>query len=721
MWRTLSVVSQTEPELRASMQELLRTTLRNVVLAIEGIYFSWHIWGTVSLPDDIALRIWSVTPVVALAGGLTLWLLPRKLLAAEIVWLTGLAMAITLAVIVFRYPAITFLYTLLPLMGTITIGWPAGLASVIASVILSWGLSRPPLPQVLPSGYTMAIALGGGVTSVVGWAAFHTLHTVTRWSLFALERATESMEEARGRRAQLAKAVKDLDQAYYRLERANAALVAAWRAADEAEHFKTEFVTNLSHELRTPLHLIIGFSEMIMTAPENYGGTPIPGPYRSDLNTIYHNAQHLLALVNDVIDMARIDAAKIALARDQVDAHELVREAADMVRDYVSAKGLELQLQVAEDLPKLWVDRLRIRQVLLNLLVNAARFTERGWIRIEVSKKDAEIVVRVKDTGRGIPQEMLPELFEKFHLSDKPSSTGWPSGSGLGLPISKKLIELHGGRMGVESACLQGATFWFSLPCETSLAEAPPVRLIRTAPRERIGAPERIIIIVHEDPEAPLVLQRYLDGYRFIVTSEPQEALKFADEHKAVALLMGTGVELPDSEDGLLRLRCPLPSTRRAARQMGAEDLLIKPVCKETLWGAIDRLGQPVRRVLVVDDDPEVVRLFRRILRMRLPASSRLEAHNGIEALLLMRAKKPDLVLLDIVMPEMDGLEVLDEMRRDPQLASIPVIIVTGKEQSVLHLKLRDPIQVTRSGGLTVGEVTRSIGALLAALAPEWH
>ena len=238
-------------------------------------------------------------------------------------------------------------------------------------------------------------------------------------------------------RAQLAQVLQDLDRAYYRLERTNAALVAAWRCR-RGQRLKSELATNLSHELRTPLNLIIGFCEMVgIPRPEKYGSVAIPGVYRSDLNAIYQNAQHLMALVNDVLDLARIDYGRLGLAREEVHVANLVREAVDMVREYVEAKGLQLVIVMApDDLPSLWIDRLRVRQVLLNLLVNAARFTEQGSVRVGVAGE--EVVLSVEDTGRGIPAAELDHVFEEFTQVGPHQAQGWPSVPGLGLPISKK-------------------------------------------------------------------------------------------------------------------------------------------------------------------------------------------------------------------------------------------------------------------------------------------
>lgn len=718
MWHGLRTSTEADPTFVRSVTELLQSTLRSLIFATGGVYLVWHLIATVTWPDRLGWSAWLVAPFVILVCGLSLRLLPRNLLAAQIVWQLGLTATITLAVFVFGRAEIALFYALLPLMAVVTMGWPAGLlaeGSVVALVMwLTYGL---PIPLLSPT-YALEIVAGGAFSGLLGWAAGHTLLTAMRWYLFSFHEARENMEKARQHRGQLARVLKDLDQAYYRLERANAALVAAWKTAEEAERFKAEFVTNVSHELRTPLNLIVGFSEMMMTSPESYEGV-IPGSYRSDLNAIYTSAQHLLALVDDVLDLARIEAGKIALAREEVNVAGLVTDATGMVREYIAAKELELRVDVAPDLPTLWIDRLRIRQVLLNLLVNAARFTERGSIHVQVSEAEGELVVRVTDTGRGIPEKDLPKVFEEFRTTDQPLST-WQSGTGLGLPISKKFIELHGGRMGVESTFQQGTSFWFALPC-TRGSVRRPMEQGEARPIVRLGASERIVVVVHDDLQVTPLLQRYLDGYRIVGVTELEEGVALVREIKALALVTDAGRSPQDLPQDVLLIHCPLPSGRRAAAALGADDFLVKPVTRRELLAAIDRLERPVQRVLVADDDPDVVRLFRRMLQARVPARGCLEAYNGEEALRLMREERPDLVLLDLVMPEADGRSVLEQMAADPQLADIPVIIVSAKGQDQSSVHLSGAVQISRPEGLELGEVVRALEAVFNALAPGWQ
>jgi signal transduction histidine kinase/CheY-like chemotaxis protein len=548
------------------------------------------------------------------------------------------------------------------------------------------------------------------------------------------------MEEARHHRGQLIHLFKQLDLAYYQLGRANAELVVARETAEAAERFKSEFVTNVSHELRTPLNLIIGFTEIMVSSPESYENIVLPPPYRSDLNAVHHSAQHLLTLVDDVLDLARIEAGKIALAREHVDMKLLIVETTNIVSDYIAAKGLTLEVNMAEDLPLLWIDRVRIRQTLLNLLVNAARHTEKGWIQVDVCLQQAEtgqaegrqaggrdeVLVRVTDTGEGIAEQEQPKLFQEFHAAEHPTSA-WHTGTGLGLPISKKFVELHQGTMGVQSRQGIGSCFWFTLPC-LSLQQSDAVQRQAEGyhPLVQLGEEAPAVVVVHDSPHMVDLVKRYLEGYQVIGARNVAEGQRLAQETRAAAMIMGDAESSPLSSSSVLgndflTIHCPLPSTQLAASRLGGHDLLIKPVSRHELLAAIDKIAtdkvpQPVERVLIVDDNPEIVRMFRRMLRSRVPFVECFEAYNGAEALELLHTKAPSLVLLDLIMPVVDGQSVLNQMAADATLARIPVILISARGQDHSDLRVPGPIRIDKPSGFELGEVIRTIETSLNLL-----
>lgn len=478
-------------------------------------------------------------------------------------------------------------------------------------------------------------------------------------------------------------------------------------------------MANVSHELRTPLNLIIGYSEVIVTSPESYGGQQLPPAYRRDIHAIYQSARHLMALVDDVLDLGRIETNKIALAREAVDPAALIKEIEGLIRDYVVAKGLALIIDVAPDLPTIWVDRLRIRQVLLNLVVNAVRFTEQGWIRLDVLAADGEITFRVQDTGRGIDERDLPHIFEPFYTTTEPDQQ-WHAGTGLGLPISKKLVELHGGRIDVESTPGRGTTFTVTLPISPQRAsQASMSKLRMDLPLLNTPAPQQFVIIAPEDPLLVAQIQRSLgEDVQIMGAKTLEEGLRLAAQLGASAVITNEVAPITASTDTLV-IQLPWLSSDRIAAQLGAAAFLSKPVSQQQLLAAIDRLGRPIERALIADDDPELVRLFQRMLRVRIPSQRCLEAYNGAEALQRLREERPDVMILDLGLPDTDGRQVIARMLSDESLPRVPMIAISGLPWRDLEIRLTGPILLNRRDGFFLHEVGQIIGQLLTGASPR--
>ncbi len=706
------------PELVEFTADLLRDSLKTLIWTIGGIFLLWFFVVGLRRPELLFWQFWVVFAIFLASLRLAEWLLQRKLAAAGPAWLAGLALTNLLMILLFRFPEQVIFFALIPLIAIVTLDWQAGLASQAAMLLILWGLHFSRLSSLLEPYYPVTI-VGSLVCCILGWVNRQTLLETINRSAHYYRMAQQNLEEARQHRAQLVLALKNLDLAYYRLERANAALVSAWKQAEEAERFKSEFVTYVSHEMRTPLNLISGFSETLLTSPESYGGAPLAGAYREDIHKIWRSAQHLLKLVDDVIDLAKVNVGRISLVREMTDLNGLVLESAGMVRDYIQARGLQIKLQLEQNLPALWIDRLRIQQVLLNLLVNAVRFTEKGWIRVETIGRGGEVMVKVSDSGMGIAEEDLPRVFEEFHSSSR-LGEAWHGGGGLGLPISKKLVELHQGQMGVESQPGRGSTFWFTLPRETRQEKPAVPSRPYTTEHFRPKAAGRAIVLVHHDRHIAPLVQRYLEGTRVFPARDLIEAARIAGEIQAVALLASTNSAWEGVPGDWIRVSCPLPDWRKSFPWPGIRDILRKPVSAEDLWSAIGQLDRPVERPLVVDDDPEMVDLLKRMLATQIPYNRLLEAYDGQEALRKIEKYRPDLVLLDLVLPEIDGPEILARMAAAPGLAGIPVILVSGNVEDYAAQALAGSIEITRNGGFQFGEIIRALEPVLEALTPGW-
>lgn len=702
-------------EVATQLQELQSDTLRLfLVLATVG-YVAWHLVDVQLFPRAQMTRAYAILPVVVpvlLGTHLLLSVHPR---AATWLFVGGGFCAVSWAVLLLGPPP-ALLYGALALVAAFVLSTPAGFAVIGGGSVLLLGL-RGTRPEMAAASEVWAMAIFGA-TAVVGvWALKHRLLLVLCWYMQSYEEAERRAREAREHRAQLVQTTRQLDIACYRLERANAALQLAWRAADQAERSRMEFATTISHELRTPLNLIVGYSEMMMTSPGSYGGIPLPPAYRGDLSAIYRAAQHLLALTDDVLDLARMEVGRLGLLRETVDLTQIVRDAATLVRDYMEARGLELRLDLPDDLPPLLLDRLRIRQVVLNLLVNAVRFTERGHIGVRVARGDHEVRVSVSDTGPGIAPDDLAALFQRFVTSGEHRAE-WHSGTGLGLAISKRFVEMHGGDMGAESVPGQGATFWFTLPLVPADRGGVPVVSPSHPLPATPGQPEQVLVLAHPDAALARLLQRHLGRYRVETADGLAAAGARALEVRAAAVIADLAVA-PDWDHGSVPLlRCPLPRQERRADRLGVADHLLKPVSREDLLRAIARLDGPIQRVLVVDDDTRFVRFLGRLLSSVGQGYAVSTAHNGEEALVKLRGERPDLMLLDLAMPGLDGPGVLRRMADEPDLARTRVLVVSARDEAEECGILGSEIHLTKPEGFRLAELTEILGVLLSALTP---
>ncbi len=545
-----------------------------------------------------------------------------------------------------------------------------------------------------PGAITITVSAGAimWLTLISSWATTRNLYTAFHWTWSAGVRAEENLREARAYQGRLAAALHQVEEANYRLEHANQALDWARAEAERARQLKAQFAAHVSHELRTPINLVVGFADLMLHTPDAYGGVTLPDAYLADLTALRRSAGHLQGLVDDILDLSQIDAGEMPLVRDITEINAVVQEAVATAQPLLDRKGLALDVRLAPSLPMLNVDRLRIRQVLLNLLNNAARFTDAGTITLRTSRDQDEVLIEVADTGAGIREADLERLFEAYHQADT-SITRGRGGTGLGLAIARRFVELHGGRIRAASEGLgHGSTFTFSLPVHQSepIVGEPlgPTTMLQRVRTSAHSAPT--VLVVDDDPAVGELLRRYLSGYQVTRAASESDALGLRGRLPIHALV----TDLPGAEGydewcrhwldlsrrhGVRVVGCPMPSGRRLARVMGLADYLVKPVTRERLLETIEQLGRPVHTVLVVDDQPPMVKLLCRMLRATPRRFRLLRAYSGSEALAMARRWRPDLVLLDILMPEVDGLTVLERLKDDLSLGAIPVIAVSAR------------------------------------------
>ncbi|MBC7237035.1 MAG: response regulator [Chloroflexi bacterium] len=712
------------------MNELRAQIVRDVLYLSIAVTFGWYIWLGVRFPAQAAPdQGLIIVPIVALAWGCahlirqgvqrraeTDGAAARAIRLARILYLGGSALLLSLAIWLYDAPNATWLYSILALAAVVVSGPKAGMAMALLGGLATAFLSRVGSLRFSASMPTGLVLLQSSLSVALGWMLSRRLELAVTWSWNSYEEARQNLTEARQRRAQVLQLNQELRRAQERLERANASLVRAWRAAEEAERRQKQITAFISHELRTPLNLVIGFSEMLVTSPETYALPDLPPRARRDLYAIYRSAQQVAGLLDDVLDMASVDAGQLALMREPADLWQVIEEAAALVHDYVESKNLALRLERGKNLVPVLIDRLRIRQVVLNLLVNAIRFTEQGSITVQAFGEAGRLRVLVRDTGAGIPPERMERIFQAFQTAESPDLL-WKQGTGLGLPLSRRLVEMHGGQMGVTSTVGQGSTFWFTLPIAIDQEqEGVPQRVTSVPPLPPVSKPA--IVVVDEDGIGTRRLQRWLEDYHLNHAPNAIEALRLADELQAPAVIIPQEEPLPVLKGRPAVIRCPLDSTAHWARQLGAAAYLSKPVTAAQMIAKLKRVAPSARRLLVVDDDPHFVQLMLRFLESANHGYLVRTAYTGEEALQNMREDCPDALLLDLALPGIDGRQVLREMAADLRLAHVPVIVVSAPPPENDMAPLGHEFTVYRSEGLALGQVTRLLHGVLAALSP---
>ncbi len=567
-------------------------------------------------------------------------------------------------------------------------------------------------------------------TVLASWLASRNLYAVLWWAMDSQRRAWQTANEVRERRGELRGMLDSLRTTYGILERTTHELEAARAEAEEAREVKSRFVANVSHELRTPLNIIVGFAEMLNTAPEMYGEFSWPPDLRADVLTIWQNARHLLSLVDDVLDLAQIEASHLPMMQEPTDLIQLVGStlatAAGLLRD----SHVELRGSLPAEFPMLLVDSTRIRQVLLNLIKNAASFTDQGCIEVGAFCSEDEATVYVRDSGAGIPRDRLEAIFNEFEQVN-PSCHRHRQGAGLGLAICRQLVRLHGGRIWVDSTLGEGSTFYFTLPLPRKMAKGRVGDLYHTKSESSGQRQERgTVVAVLDDPPTLRILERHLPGLRvaaaksltevaqLVETEHPQAIVLIVDSQQEMAEVSGRAHGVLDALAplDLPIVACSLPTERRACLTLGAAGFLLKPITARQLLTAVRNVRRKPSRILVVDDEPDYRRLLSRILRGDWPEAEVLEAASGRQAVAML-ARHPDLILLDLLMPEMGGIELLKVLRSDSTTAGIPVIVISA-QQSVHGAEAMpaDEFLVFRRGSFSAAELMPLIDSVTKCL-----
>lgn len=685
-----------------------------VVTAAAGVLFVW-----------LTLVQWPL-PLVKVGLGLAtaaLGLGARELARRRPAWsrhllVWGLTALVLLGMWNYTSSWLPFAGLLLVIVGAMLVEGGGVLAAAAVALLAAWLMSRGYRAYELPALVSML-----GLAVALTWIGVHSLFSALRWAGEAWRRADRLFDEASARQIELNQTLKSLELANDLQRRTQYELALARKQADEARHMKELFAANISHELRTPLNLILGFTELMHRSPEVYGDLAWPPTLRRDVYQVYSASRHLMEMINDILDLSRFEMTGFTLNREPTQLGPFLEDTMTIVADLFRSHPARLEVDLTPDLPTLEFDRTRIRQVLLNLFSNARRFTESGSVRLETAALDGEVQISVADTGPGIPPDRLRFIFEEFYQVDS-SLRRKRDGVGLGLAISKRFIEAHQGRIWVESQPGAGSKFTFSLPLPGRRPVEDAHRDVQLPPATQ-GSLRPRILVVDPDPRVASLVERHLTGFEVLPVSRVDELAEQITAHRPRAIVCNRPPGAPGNESHLPQMPVPLIECSLPSRMWLVSDLkvgacLYKPITSGELVAELGKLGAP-QDALIIDDDRGFVQLVERMLQAETGGYRTRRAYDGEEGLASMRRHRPDVVLLDLIMPGVDGFQVLAEMRSDPTLADIPVILLTAtsyKEDRLAHGESQ--ITVKRSDGLRVTEILRCLQALLNIVEPHY-
>ncbi len=489
--------------------------------------------------------------------------------------------------------------------------------------------------------------------------------------------------------------------------RAQEELQAAKEAAEYADRAKSDFLANMSHELRTPMNAIIGFAEILRD--EIIG--PIRPEQRDLVVDIHTSGRHLLNMINDILDLSKIEAGTMDLDFETFSVVDTMEEVNTIVNALASKKRIHLTQEFHQDIT-VTADKTKFKQILYNLLANGVKFTnEGGRVTTKLESADNSLIVRVIDTGVGISPEDQEMLFQAFTQVDT-SKARAHEGTGLGLALTKRLVELHGGEIWVESTIGEGSTFSFTLPTQRHVTSSP-ARMPSNLPST---ANNRTILVAEDNEQAAHLLGIYLTeaGYHVECATDGEAAIAKAAEIKPFAITLDIMLPKKDGWQVLKALKAnpdlqsipviivSITEERQLGFGLGAVDHLVKPIEKTALLASLRSLRLPDQdgsvRILIIDDDPQAIRLLSTILESE--GYDVLKAYGGQEGIDLALAEAPTLIILDLAMPEVDGFQVVKRLAEDPEGCDIPIVIctamdLTDEEKDCLNGQIQSVIEKT--------------------------
>ncbi len=489
----------------------------------------------------------------------------------------------------------------------------------------------------------------------------------------------------------------------------------------ELDRIKSQFLANMSHELRTPLNSIIGFSRVILKGIDG----PITDEQNQDLSAIYNSGQHLLGLINDILDLSKIEAGKMELSVEEMNIGDTITSVMSTATGLVKDKTVKLLQEIQPNLPTIRADPMRIRQILLNLISNAAKFTDEGSITVTAAPHKSptgqlEVMVSVTDTGPGISAEDQTKLFQAFSQLDS-SPTRKTGGTGLGLSIAQRMVEMHGGRIGIHSVVDKGSTFYFTIPQYNQPAIEP------------VEGKGKVILCIDDDQQVIGLYDRYLkpQGYQVIPVTNPAAARDTIKRLKPYAVTLDIMMPGMDGWSLLQELKadpetrdvpviiCSIIEEEEKGFSLGASDYLVKPILEDDLLGALTRLNSDgsIKNILIIDDSADDLRLMEKVIADNTQFKPIL-AQGGEKGWEMIVNELPHAIILDLFMPDVNGFTILERLRTTAELRDIPVIVVSGVDLTPEQKKQLENLgkQLLQKGMLDEKELFASLGKTLKRL-----
>jgi signal transduction histidine kinase/DNA-binding response OmpR family regulator len=598
-------------------------------------------------------------------------------------------------------------------------------------IYAKWYGETPPMWTPLEAAAAMAVLLVITVVLLAAWR-YRSVVRLNRELLHTVMERRQAEEALQHVRAELEERVEERTRD---LEAANHALLEAKDQAESANRAKSQFLANMSHELRTPLNAIIGYSEMLEEECREAGQKSIV----ADLEKINTSGQHLLLLINDILDLSKMESGKMELAANTFAVEKLADEVVSAFVPLAEKAKSSLHLNCADTAGEMTSDEMKVRQILFNLLSNAAKFTRDGQIELTVEREsgpDGEwLVFRVADSGIGMESSQIELVFSPFVQADAGIAKNY-GGTGLGLSICRRFCDLLGGEISLESELGKGSVFTVRLPAVIESRGAgieqgtrgEPVNPVAETPVGEETKP--LVLVVDDDASARELLTRRLlaDGYRVATAAGGIEGLRLARELRPAIITLdvlmpdrdGWSVleELKSAEEttNIPVVMCTIVDDQQRGYRLGATDYLTKPVERALLERTLDKYWceHPPCLALVVEDDAATRELLCRGLEKAGWQTS--TAGNGREGLALLREQIPQLILLDLMMPQMNGFEFLEALRKLPEWQEIPVVVVTAKT-----LMEEDRARLNHYVSSVIAKTGRNSLSLLDELSEQLH